>query len=49
MDGAAYFGLLLLAVLAWAVVVEHFDLSRLDRLSPAHDATRGARIGKRRR
>jgi len=41
-DPAAYFGLLLLAVLAWAVVVEHFDLSRVDQLFPARDATRRA-------
>ena len=41
-DPAAYFGLLLLAVLAWAVVVEHFDLSRVDRLFPQRDATRRA-------
>jgi len=41
-DPAAYFGLLFLAVLAWAVVVEHFDLSRVDRLFPQRDATRRA-------
>jgi len=41
-DPHGYFGLLLLAVLAWAVVVEHFDLSRLDRLFPARDAARRA-------
>ena len=41
-DPAAYFGLLLLAVLAWAVVVEHFDLSRVDYLFPEGDATRRA-------
>jgi len=41
-DPAAYFGLLLLAVLAWAVVVEHFDLSRVEHLFPAPDATRRA-------
>jgi Undecaprenyl-phosphate glucose phosphotransferase len=43
-DPAAYFGLLLLAVLAWAVVVEHFDLSRVDHLFPARDATRRALV-----
>ena len=37
-----YFGLLLLAVLAWSVVVEHFDLARVDRLFPARDAARRA-------
>jgi Undecaprenyl-phosphate glucose phosphotransferase len=41
-DPAAYFGLLLLTVLAWAVVVEHFDLSRVDHLFPTRDATRCA-------
>ena len=41
-DPAAYFGLLLLAVLAWAVVVEHFDLARVDHIFPARDATRRA-------
>jgi Undecaprenyl-phosphate glucose phosphotransferase len=41
-DPAAYFGLLLLTVLAWAVVVEHFDLSRVDHLLPKRDATRRA-------
>ena len=41
-DPAAYFGLLLLAVLAWAVVVEHFDLSRVETLFPVRDATRRA-------
>jgi Undecaprenyl-phosphate glucose phosphotransferase len=41
-DPAAYFGLLLLAVLAWAVVVEHFDLSRVDHLFPLPDANRRA-------
>jgi Undecaprenyl-phosphate glucose phosphotransferase len=41
-DPAAYFGLLLLTVLAWAVVVEHFDLSRADHLFPVRDATRRA-------
>ena len=41
-DPAAYFGLLLLAVLAWSMVVEHFDLSRVDHLFPQRDATRRA-------
>ena len=43
-DPTPYFGLLLLAVLAWAVVVEHFDLSRVDHLFPARDATRNALV-----
>jgi len=43
-DPTPYFGLLLLAALAWAVVVEHFDLSRVDRLFPARDATRTALV-----
>jgi len=43
-DAAAYFGLLLLTVLAWAVVVEHFDLSRVDQLFPTRDATRRALV-----
>jgi Undecaprenyl-phosphate glucose phosphotransferase len=41
-EPAAYFGLLLLTVLAWAVVVEYFDLSRVDHLFPTRDATRRA-------
>ena len=41
-DPAAYFGLLLLTVLAWAVVVEYFDLSRVDHLLPKRDAARRA-------
>jgi Undecaprenyl-phosphate glucose phosphotransferase len=41
-DPASYFGLVLLSVLAWAVVVEHFDLSRVDHLFPASDASRRA-------
>jgi Undecaprenyl-phosphate glucose phosphotransferase len=41
-DPAAYFGLLLLMVLAWVVVVEHFDLARLDHLSPPGAAARRA-------
>ncbi|MGD0124554.1 MAG: undecaprenyl-phosphate glucose phosphotransferase [Terriglobia bacterium] len=41
-DPTPYFGLLLLAVLAWAVVVEHFDLARVDRLFPPRDAARNA-------
>jgi Undecaprenyl-phosphate glucose phosphotransferase len=41
-DPAAYFGLLLLMVLAWAVVVEYSDLSRVDHLLPTRDATRRA-------
>jgi Undecaprenyl-phosphate glucose phosphotransferase len=43
-DPAAYFGLLLLMVLAWAVVVEYFDLSRVDHLLPTRDATRRALV-----
>ena len=43
-DPAAYVGLLLLAVLAWAVVVEHFDLSRVDHLFPVRGATRRALV-----
>ncbi len=41
-DPHGYFGLLLLAVLAWSVVVEHFDLSRVEGLFPARDAARRA-------
>ncbi len=41
-DPHGYFGLLLLAALAWSMVVEHFDLSRVDRLFPARDAARRA-------
>jgi len=41
-DPAAYFGLLLLTALAWAVVVEYFELSRVDRLFTMRDATRRA-------
>ena len=37
-DPHAYFGLLLLALLAGSVAVEHFDLSRLDHLFPFRDA-----------
>lgn len=43
-DPAAYFGLLLLMVLAWVVVVEHFDLARVDHLSPPGAATRRALV-----
>ena len=41
-DAAAYFGLLLLMALAWAVVVEHFDLARADHLLPVGSAVRRA-------
>jgi Undecaprenyl-phosphate glucose phosphotransferase len=43
-DPHAYFGLLLLAVLAWSVVVEHFDLARVDHLFPVRDAARRALV-----
>jgi Undecaprenyl-phosphate glucose phosphotransferase len=43
-DPHAYFGLLLLAVLAWSVVVEHFDLARVEHLFPARDAARRALV-----
>jgi len=33
-EPTANFGLLLLTVLAWAVVVEHFDLSQVGDLFP---------------
>ena len=42
LDPAAYFGLLLLAALAWAVMVEHFDLSHVEHLFPPRDAIRRA-------
>jgi len=41
-EPAAYFGLLLLTVFAWAAVAEHYDLSRVDCLFPPREATRHA-------
>jgi Undecaprenyl-phosphate glucose phosphotransferase len=41
-DYPAYFGLLLLTTFAWAIVVEYFDLSRVDHLLPTGNATRRA-------
>jgi drug/metabolite transporter superfamily protein YnfA len=38
-DYPAYFGLLLLTTLAWTIVVEHYDLSRVDYLVPSRTAT----------
>jgi Undecaprenyl-phosphate glucose phosphotransferase len=43
-DYSAYFGLLLLTTLAWAIVVEHYDLSRVDYLVPSRNATRRALV-----
>ena len=43
-DYSAYFGLLLLTTLAWAIVVEHYDLSHVDYLVPSRNATRRALV-----
>jgi Undecaprenyl-phosphate glucose phosphotransferase len=39
---ADYFGLLFLTTLVWSIVVEHYGLSRVEKLSPANDSTRRA-------